>query len=235
MGKRKADSLNSPTANGRGKRAATEANGMHDRFGPQLFHTNTRDAYRSAYTRSGPYKHAVVSNLIDDALLRSVRTEILDNIHFTPKETDIYKIHQSGDLANLDGLDPAALKKLPSLLKLRDSLYSYDFRQWVSHVSGAGLLSGKKTDMAVNVYVPGCHLLCHDDVIGSRRVSYILYLTNPDKPWQGEWGGALRLYPTDIQQGDDGKNYKVPQSMWSEVIPPAWNQLSFFAVQGSER
>jgi len=234
MVKRKADVLDPTATNGRGKKAATEANAMKDRFGAGLFEAKTVSQYSTAYAQSEPYKHAVVSGLIDDTLLRSVRTEILDNIHFTPKETDIYKIHQSGDLANLDGLDPSALEKLPSLLQLRDALYSYDFRQWVSKVSGAGALSGKKTDMAVNVYVPGCHLLCHDDVIGSRRVSYILYLTDPDKPWQGEWGGALRLYPTDSKKGEDGKMYQVPQSMWTNVIPPAWNQLSFFAVQPGE-
>lgn len=232
--KRKADAVEAPVANGHRKKPATAVNGMHDRFGTGLFDPDTLKKYATEYTQSQPYKHAVVSSLVNDTLLRSVRTEILDNIHFTPKETDIYKIHQSGDLANLDGLDPSALKKLPSLLKLRDALYGEDFRRWISEVSGAGPVSGRKTDMAVNVYVPGCHLLCHDDVIGSRRVSYILYLTNPDKPWKAEWGGALRLYPTDEEKGEDGKVYKVPRSSWDRAIPPAWNQLSFFAVQPGE-
>lgn len=233
--KRKADNADEQlSTNGHSKKRATQINGIHSRFGPGLFDTKTLESYTTDYAASQPYKHAVVSDLIEDSLLRSVRSEILDNIHFTPKETDIYKIHQSGDLANLDGLPASALEKLPSLLKLRDSLYSYEFRQWLSHVTGAGALSGKKTDMAVNVYVPGCHLLCHDDVIGSRRVSYILYLTDPDKPWQAEWGGALRLYPTDEAKDEDGKVFKVPRSDWSKVIPPAWNQLSFFAVQPGE-
>lgn len=78
-----------------------------------------------------------------------MRTEIREHISFTPKETDIYKIHQSGDLANLDGLSDAALRKLPSLLTLRDSLYSAAFRKYLSAVTGAGPLSGVKTDMAV--------------------------------------------------------------------------------------
>ena len=43
----------------------------------------------------------------------------------------------------------------------------------------------------------GCHLLCHDDVIGTRRVSYIVYLTDPDDPWVKEDGGALELYALD--------------------------------------
>ncbi|WPH04955.1 Fe II 2-oxoglutarate-dependent dioxygenase like protein [Acrodontium crateriforme] len=229
--KRKADASDPAVANGHSKKQAVDPDAMHARFAAGLFDQATRDNYTSQYAASEPYKHAVVSRLMDDALLRSVRSEITQNIHFTPKETDIYKIHQSGDLANLDGLPASALEKLPSLLKLRDALYSKDFREWISAVSGAGPVSGKKTDMAVNVYVPGCHLLCHDDVIGSRRVSYILYLTDPDKPWKAEWGGALRLYPVNEKKGDDGKTYNVPQAEWSKVIPPAWNQLSFFEVQ----
>ena len=186
------------------------------------------------YAQSKPYKHSVISMLMDDALLRSVRNEVRENVHFTPKETDIYKIHQSGDLANLDGLDDAALEKLPTLLRLRDALYSETFRKYVATITGSGELSGRKTDMAINVYTPGCHLLCHDDVIGSRRVSYILYLTDPDIPWQAEWGGALRLFPTKTFEDKDGEKTKTPSPDFTKVIPPAWNQLSFFAVQPGE-
>jgi Rps23 Pro-64 3,4-dihydroxylase Tpa1-like proline 4-hydroxylase len=163
-----------------------------------------------------------------------VRDEIKANVHFTPKETDIYKIHQSGDLANLDGLEDEALAKLPSLLALRDALYSQTFRDFVSHITGCGPLSGRKTDMAINVYTPGCYLLCHDDVIGSRKVSYILYLTDPDTPWQPEWGGALRLFPVVEREGKDNEIAKTPLPDVVKVIPPAWNQLSFFAVQPGE-
>lgn len=85
-----------------------------------------------------------------------------------------------------------------------------------------------------NVYTPGCHLLCHDDVIGSRRVSWILYLLDPDIPWKPEWGGALRLYPTENLTTPEGDVVKVPQPDFTVSIPPAWNQLSFFTVQPGE-
>ena len=160
-----------------------------------------------------------------------MRLEIKENLSFTPKETDIYKIHQSGDLANLDGLDDDSLKLLPSLKKLRDALYSEEFREYLCKVTGSSFVSGKKTDMAINVYTPGCHLLCHDDVIGSRRISYILYLTDPDTPWKEEWGGALRLYPTEEVKDKEHKVFLVPEPDHTKSIPPAFNQLSFFAVQ----
>jgi Rps23 Pro-64 3,4-dihydroxylase Tpa1-like proline 4-hydroxylase len=203
-------------------------------FRKGLFDEEVLGKYTKEYAESEPYRHSVISSLINDDLLRSVRNEIQENVHFTPKETDIYKIHQSGDLANLDGLDDGALEKLPSLLKLRDSMYSPAFRKYVSTITGSGELSGRKTDMAINVYTPGCHLLCHDDVIGSRRVSYILYLSDPDVPWKEEWGGALRLYPTKTFEDEEGEKTVTPSPAFSKVIPPAWNQLSFFAVQPGE-
>lgn len=177
------------------------------------------------------YKHGVICPLIEPGLLRSVREEIQENLHFTEKETDIYKIFQSGDLANLDGLDDASLSRLPSLLKLRDAMYSGRFREYLSSVTGSGKLSGRKTDMAINIYTEGCHLLCHDDVIGSRRLSYILYLTDPDTPWQAEWGGALRLFPTMSEKDANGENVTIPSPDYELTIPPAFNQLSFFTVQ----
>ncbi|CAN8098688.1 unnamed protein product [Discula destructiva] len=204
------------------------------RFRKGLFSQEQLDEYTSGYAQSSPYKHSVITGLIDDSLLRNVRTEIRDNVSFTPKETDIYKIHQSGDLANLDGLEDEALAKLPSLLALRDAIYSEAFRNYISHITGCGPLSARKTDLAINVYTPGCYLLCHDDVIGSRKVSYILYLTDPDKPWQPEWGGALRLFPTVDREGEDGAIAKTPGPDPVKIIPPSWNQLSFFAVQPGE-
>ena len=234
MAKRKAEELEPEPVNGSTKKRATDSRVIADRFSDGLFTAETIERYANQYATSKPWKHGVVTNLIKDSLLRNVRSEIKENIQFTPKETDIYKIHQSGDLANLDGLSESSLERLPSLLQLRDALYGYEFRQWLSQVTGAGLLSGKKTDMAVNVYVPGCHLLCHDDVIGSRRVSYILYLNDPDINWWQEYGGALRLYPQETTKDEDGKEVRLPSSMWSKSIVPSWNQLSFFAVQPGE-
>lgn len=180
------------------------------------------------------YKHGVIHPLIEPSLLRSVRDEIMAQVDFTEKETDIYKIFQSGDLANLDGLDDTSLSRLPSLLKLRDAMYSARFREYLSSVTNSGKLSGQKTDMAINIYNEGCHLLCHDDVIGSRRLSYILYLTDPDTPWQEEWGGALRLFPTSTKKDANGEDVKIPSPDYSLSIPPAFNQLSFFTVQPGE-
>lgn len=232
--KRKAESSaggHAASSSGKAKTyTALSADEARQRFRAGLLEPSVLEAYACEYAASVPYKHAVIDGLIDDGLLRRVRDEIRRNVGFAPKETDIYRIHQSGDLANLDGLDES-LAKLPSLLALRDALYSPAFRHYVARITGCGSLSSRKTDMAVNVYTPGCFLLCHDDVIGSRRVSYILYLTDPDDPWQPSWGGALRLFPVQTLEGKDGDVARAPLPDPVKIIPPAWNQLSFFAVQ----
>ncbi|KKK20889.1 hypothetical protein P175DRAFT_0440230 [Aspergillus ochraceoroseus IBT 24754] len=234
--KRKTNGRESLDGNGQPdtKKRALSSEEVALRFRDGLFEPAELQKYTKAYTQSAPYKHGVIHPLIEPTLLRSVRDEIQAHLDFTEKETDIYKIFQSGDLANLDGLDDTSLSRLPSILKLRDALYSARFREYLSSVTGSGKLSGRKTDMAINIYNEGCHLLCHDDVIGSRRVSYILYLTDPDTRWQAEWGGALRLYPTSTKKDANGEDVKVPSPDFSLSIPPAFNQLSFFTVQPGE-
>lgn len=131
-------------------------------------------------------------------------------------------------MASLSYLTAEQLALLPGLLQLRDSLYSPQFRNFVRTVTGCGPLSGSKQDMSVNTYRSGCHLLNHDDVIGSRRVSYILYMPLPyGTKWDPAWGGALELY--DTQPGPS--SVPEPQSVPVKSIPPSWNQFVFFEVQ----
>ena len=192
-------------------------------FAPLLLSAEKRDVHRDAYNKSVPYRHAVVDGLINEELLKSARQEILDELRFTEKETDIYKVNQTGDLANLDGLPKEEAKRLENLLLVRNAIYSQQFRDWLQDVTGCGPLSAKKKDMSINDYTSGCHLLNHDDVISTRRLSYILYLPDPSEPWDPAWGGALELYPV--------KDKHVPSNTPSVTIPPKWNQYTLFAVQ----
>jgi len=138
------------------------------------------------------------------------------------------QVKQTGDLASLSFLTDAQRERLPSLVALRDALYSSKFRAFLQAVTGCSPLSGTKQDMSVVSYTKSCHLLNHDDVIGTRRVSYILYMPLPHyMGWQKEWGGALELYPT--KPGPDG--IPEPEPVPSKSVPPSWNQFIFFRVQ----
>jgi Rps23 Pro-64 3,4-dihydroxylase Tpa1-like proline 4-hydroxylase len=188
----------------------------------------------SEFTNSTPYKHLVLDNVFNDSLLRNVRKEVLENLHASMKETDIYKVWQTGDLANIDGLDEKERNQLENLLKLRNSLYSEEFRGFISSVTGCGELSGTQFDLSANIYKQGGHLICHDDVIGTRRVSYIIYLTDPDdsKTWgedsESSPGGELELYA--LRKDEQGNLINEPESAPVKTHKPLWNRLILFPV-----
>lgn len=64
-------------------------------FHPDLLSYATRDKIAAAFKVSKPYLHCKIDQLMNDSLLRQVRKEIFDNLHFTLKETDIYKVKYS--------------------------------------------------------------------------------------------------------------------------------------------
>ncbi|KAG0703850.1 nuclear protein [Suillus ampliporus] len=197
-------------------------------FHTGLFSPENVQQLHQAYAGSEPFKYAIAEKLFQDDLLKNVKDECMNELSFTERETDIYKVNQTGDLASLSYLSEAQLALFPNLLALRDALYSSEFRKFIQAVTGCGSLSGTKQDMSVNSYTRGCHLLNHDDVIGTRRVSYILYMPLPyGQQWQKEWGGALELYP--VQTGIDG--IPEPEAAPCKAIPPSWNQFIFFEVQ----
>ncbi|GAA5887986.1 hypothetical protein JCM5296_001521 [Sporobolomyces johnsonii] len=208
---------------------------------PLPFHSSLLDAgnverLKQAHAASTPYKHAVIDQLFDQDFLKRARKEITEQLSFREKETDISnsstrQINQTGDLSNLSGLPSSELALLPTLLELRDALYSKTFRHFLQEVTGCGPLSGSKTDMSCAEYSEGCYLLNHDDVIGTRRISFILYLVLDEPAWQPEWGGALELYPVLEADGKNPDRPNVPVSKPSVVIPPAFNQFVFFEVQ----
>ncbi|KAI8108949.1 hypothetical protein M9435_005366 [Picochlorum sp. BPE23] len=191
-----------------------------------IFDRNSEEykSMKDAYGQSEPYPHCIIKDFCDDAILRRVREEIIENFDATYKETDLFKMLQTVDLANLNALDDEKKKKIPNLLALRDAIYSKEFREFVSEITGCGELSDT-TDCACNIHPVGGHLLCHDDVIGDRRVSYIIYLTDPDKGWSEEDGGALELYPEDPEAP------QVPYPIPTATALPIWNTMAMFKVQ----
>ncbi|KAF8484723.1 Oxoglutarate and iron-dependent oxygenase degradation C-term-domain-containing protein [Russula ochroleuca] len=197
-------------------------------FTPDLLDADNVDRLAESYASGEPFKHALVGKLFRDEFLQKVKDECLSELHFTEKETDIYKVNQTGDLASLSYLTEQQVALLSNLVQLRNALYSPSFRNFLRAVTGCGPLSGVKQDMSVNTYRKGCHLLNHDDVIGTRRVSYILYMPLPYyQLWQKEWGGALELYP--VKEGAQG--VLEPEPVPAKSIPPVWNQFIFFEVQ----
>lgn len=83
----------------------------------------------------------------------------------------------------------------PALAALTRAFADASFRDLCAEVTQCGELT-ERCDLSAQIYPHGSHLLCHDDVIGTRKVSFIYYLTDPDEDWSSAEGGALELYPT---------------------------------------
>eukprot|EP01040_Poterioochromonas_malhamensis_P006332 gene6332-6819_t len=157
------------------------------------------DQVEKDYITSQPYQHSVLKPLCEPDFLKKVHDEITNNMKANFKETDLFKVFQTAELGSIE--EETLEKEMPSLLKLRKVLYSKEWRQIVSKMMNCneelGEILTDRVDCSINAYANSCHLLCHDDVIGTRCVSYIIYLPNPDEEWKAEDGGAVELYPLD--------------------------------------
>jgi hypothetical protein len=67
------------------------------------------------------------------------------------------QIQQTPDLTSLDPehLPSETLAGLPYLQRVKDALYSSEFRNFIRELTGCGPLSGKKTDGSVALYSQG--------------------------------------------------------------------------------
>jgi hypothetical protein len=87
----------------------------------------------SKHETSAPYRHVVIDELCNDSTMRLVHDEMVHNMRTNYKETDLFKLYQTGELAVLE--DDMA-KKMPNLVALRNQIYSAKFRDFVQKITG---------------------------------------------------------------------------------------------------
>ncbi|XP_061717457.1 prolyl 3-hydroxylase sudestada1 [Cydia pomonella] len=159
----------------------------------------------------------MINNIVDD----------MNTLDWSRKKMDLYEFHQTADLASLTW--QRSIRGIHELLKT-------EVMSWVSAVTGLELTS---VSASCSLYGPGDHLLVHDDLLGTRRVAFILYLApwpcppqrdqngddhvdvDNDTGWSAHMGGALELLARD----EDGRPTDVARS-----VLPANNMLAFFQV-----
>jgi len=186
------------------------------------------DQYIKSYRNVDlPFPAVPMDELFDDAKLRAVREEVISNLEADLKNCDLYEKLQSLDIRNLVQSEDAETSKkaleMPHLVNIYKEISSDSFKSHIARVTGLELsdLAGE-TDATVHLYGEGHHLLIHDDDIGSRKVAFIIYLTDPEDQWTEEDGGSLELYP--IQDGQPTHDPVIR-------LLPTWNRMSIFEVQ----
>lgn len=215
------------------KRARADANQLTSPLSDAVLSPATQEAVRNRYAAAQPYSHAVIEQLCCPSRMAQIKQEITRNLRADFKETDLFKLYQTMDLANLSltHTDPKIRElstKMPQVLALRNALYTQQFRAYMQHITGCPDLTDR-VDMAASIFTQGCHLLCHDDVIGTRAVSFIIYLSDDD--WQLSDGGALELYPLHGQDVDVSLQQGVPEAHPATNVLPQFNTMAVFAVK----
>mmetsp|Transcript_8658 Transcript_8658/g.18491 ORF Transcript_8658/g.18491 Transcript_8658/m.18491 type:complete len:613 (+) Transcript_8658:124-1962(+) len=188
------------------------------------------DEFAVAYRERKPYPHGMIHGFCKEGFLEGILEELKQNSKVKFKETDLFRMYQSVDLGNLqEGSDLA--DNMPNLMKLKAAIYSPEYRAFVEKLTGLerGTLTDE-VDCAANCHAKGCHLLCHDDVIGNRKISYIIYLTDVEPLWQDKDGGRLELYEA-IPENAEKKSRCVPGALPVKTILPAFNSMAYFVVQ----
>jgi len=138
---------------------------------------------------------------------------------------------------------------MPNLLSLKNAIYSKSYLQIIEKLTNLppNTLTNTTIDCAINCHTKGCHLLCHDDVIGTRKISFIIYLT--EVGWGRDDGGCLELYDAVQEEDDDGDDdvnndkkqsstssaansqRRVPTALPTKTILPNFNTMAYFVVK----
>jgi Rps23 Pro-64 3,4-dihydroxylase Tpa1-like proline 4-hydroxylase len=192
-----------------------------------------------SYKNAKPYAHGVIQDIFQTSFANNVLEEFKNNMKAKYKESDLFRVYQSIDLGNLDPNHKSNHELMPNVMRLREILYSQEYRSFIEKIANIepGTLIDK-VDCALNCHDKGCHLLCHDDVIGTRKVSYIFYLTDPEPDWTDEDGGRLELYDsiTTTEEEMNGNEKciverKVPTCFPAATVLPKFNSFAYFVVE----
>lgn len=191
---------------------------------------------KQKYKHAKPFPYGHIPDIFRADFLKQVISEIKDNSVVNFKESDLFRVFQSIDLANLQQAKDET--KMPAVMQLRSVLYSAEWRRWMEDMNDleAGTLS-EQVDCACNCHMAGCHLLCHDDVIGTRKISYILYLTEAEPEWSASEGGALELYDSKTTRTNDTTTTssrtgrRIPEPVPCVTLLPVFNHMAFFVVE----
>ena len=103
----------------------------------KLYDVKTVASLRTQHDSSQPYTHVEIDELCNQSQMRLIHDEMLQ-MRANLKETDLFKVFQTNELATLDD---AMKSKMPTLMALRTALYSAEFREFVTKITGCDALT----------------------------------------------------------------------------------------------
>ncbi|KAL7729878.1 hypothetical protein ACLKA6_014727 [Drosophila palustris] len=173
---------------------------------------DTKDDKTGAQIYGDPFQICLLPELLDKGSSQALVHEMINKVHWSRKQMDLYEFYQSTDLSNMS--ECRLLAKFLQLLRKQ-------VRPWLEQVTNLKL---DYVSASCSMYTCGDYLLVHDDLLKDRQIAFIYYLS----PWQGaeEWneeqGGCLEIFSSDDQC--------FPQFPVQRQIAPKNNQFAFFKV-----
>lgn len=150
-----------------------------------------------------PFVHGELIDFFDEEQLIAV-SDALVTQEFFHKESDLFSLYQTADLSSVNDI---------VLAEFRDFLYT-DFKAFIEEMTSFSL--SDKVDLHGSLYEDTQYLLCHDDQLDSRKIAFLIYLTN----FEDGDGGELALYDSVD---------KKPRQIVKKIIP-RFNKVAFFEV-----
>ncbi|MFT4326613.1 MAG: 2OG-Fe(II) oxygenase family protein [Candidatus Woesearchaeota archaeon] len=174
----------------------------------EYLHEDFIAATQKQFSEQKPYPYIAIPDFFDEKELEAITEAFLEET-FYEKSSDLFQFKQTQDFKSVTQ---------EKLVAFRDFLYSKAFIDYMKKLSGLDL-SYSKADIFCSLYEDTDYLLCHDDQIDTRKIAYLIYLTDLEE----KDGGALEIY-----ESKEGK-----PTHCVEKIYPKRNTIVFFEV--SER
>jgi len=159
--------------------------------------------FKKEFLENKPFAHLSIKNF----LKKEKAIELLKKLQqekFYLKDSDLFTFLQTNDIISTE---------VKVLKEFRDFFNSEKFINYIFRLTGV-VISNDKLDMFASLYQDTHYLLPHDDQLDSRKIAYVLFLSNQQS------SGALALY--DSKEG-------TPQKVVKEIFPE-FNKLILFEV-----
>lgn len=169
---------------------------------------------KESFLHASPFSHIVLDDFFDEDKLFEVLNELCKE-EFAPKESDLFSLKQTQDLVSSES---------ELLQKFRSFLLSKEFTSYVYSITGIKVKEGV-IDLAGSLYEDTDRLLCHDDKLDSRKIAFLIYLSELEE----EDGGSLDLYSSENGMPKDIVKRIVPKGgrvALFEVSDVSFHQVS---------
>ncbi|XP_037807460.1 prolyl 3-hydroxylase sudestada1 isoform X1 [Lucilia sericata] len=171
------------------------------------------DSATQAAVYTDPFQICLLPELLENKeSCKLLVKEMVEKVHWSRKQMDLYEFYQSTDLSNM-----IECKFLANFLQmLRRSV-----RPWLEKVTNLKL---DYVSASCSMYTCGDYLLVHDDLLKDRQIAFIYYLSpwENNEMWSDEQGGCLEIFSSDEKS--------LPQFPVKRKISPKNNQFAFFKV-----